>query len=201
MSSRVASTVGQYLASLPADRRAAIARVREVVNARLPPGYEETMQYGMISWIVPRARLAATYNGQPLALGSLGAQRHHMALYLMTVYGDGKLAAWFRDAYRASGKKLDMGKACIRFKTLDALPLDVIGEAISRVSVDAYVAAYEASREKPVKPKPVGGAAKRPATKAASKRARALAMAKPASARAVSKAKRVRKISSRQRRG
>ena len=72
MGSRVASTVEQYLASLPADRRAAIARVREVVNTRLPPGYEETMQYGMVSWIVPRARLAATYNGQPLALASLG---------------------------------------------------------------------------------------------------------------------------------
>lgn len=168
MASRVASTVEQYLAALPTDRRAVIARVREVVNARLPPGYEETMQYGMISWIVPRARLAATYNGQPLAVASLGAQRQHMALYLMTVYGDGELGAWFRDAYRASGKKLDMGKACVRFKTLDALPLDVIGEAISRVPVDAYVAVYEASRSESVKPRPVG----KPAFQGVSRRSR-----------------------------
>jgi hypothetical protein len=78
-----------------------------------------------------------------------------MALYLMPVYGDAKLATWFRAAYRASGKKLDMGKSCVRFKTLDELPLDVIGEAVSRVPVDAYIAAYEASRSKKVRPRPV----------------------------------------------
>ena len=156
MAPSTAATVEQYLASLPADRRAAIARVRDAVNARLPAGYEETMQYGMISWIVPRSRLAATYNGQPLSLASLASQKQHMALYLMSVYGDAKLSAWFRDAFRAAGKKLDMGKSCVRFKAIDALPLDVISEAISRVSVDAYVAAYEASRSKTVKPKAIG---------------------------------------------
>src|ERR1044071_7921868 len=99
MASSPASTVAQYLASLPADRRSAIARVREVVNAGLPRGYEETMQYGMISWIVPRARLAETYNGQPLAVASLASQKQYMALYLMTVYGESKLAQWFKTAY------------------------------------------------------------------------------------------------------
>lgn len=163
MVSSAATTVDLYLASLPADRRAVIARVREVVNAALPRGYEETMQYGMISWIVPRSRLAETYNGQPLALASLGAQKQHMALYLMSVYGDAKLGTWFRGAYQASGKRLDMGKACIRFKVLDALPLDVIGQAISKVPVDAYVAAYEASRAKTVKPKPIVGRSAAPA--------------------------------------
>jgi len=158
MVSSPASTVEQYLAALPADRRTAIARVREVVNAGLPAGYEETMQYGMISWIVPRARLAETYNGQPLAVASLASQKQHMALYLMTVYGESKLARWFKTAYAAAGKKLDMGKSCVRFKTLDALPLDVIGEAVSKVSVDDYVALYEASRSKSVKPKPVAKA-------------------------------------------
>jgi len=158
MVSSTASTVDQYLASLPADRRAAIARVREVVNARLPRGYEETMQYGMISWVVPRSRLAETYNGQQLALASLGSQKQYMALYLMSVYGESTLAAWFKAAYVATGKKLDMGKACVRFKALDALPLDVIGEAVSRVAVDDYVERYEASRSKTVKPKRVGGA-------------------------------------------
>lgn len=139
-------TPSAYLTSLPAERRAAIARVRDVINAKLPAGFEETIQYGMISWIVPRSRLAETYNGQPLALASLGNQKNYMALYLMTVYGDGKLAAWFRGAFARAGKKLDMGKACVRFKTLDALPLDVIGEVIGKVSVEKYVAIYEASR-------------------------------------------------------
>ena len=183
MVSSAASTVDQYLASLPPDRRAAIARVRDVVNAALPRGYEETLQYGMISWIVPRSRLAETYNGQALALASLGAQKQHMALYLMSVYGDAKLGTWFRSAYQASGKKLDMGKACIRFKTLDALPLDVIGQAISKVPVDTYVAVYEASRAKTVKPKPV---ARRSATPA--QRSRTPAKTKPAKTKPIKSA-------------
>jgi hypothetical protein len=180
MVSSAASTVEEYLASLPPARRSAIGQVRDVINARLPPGYEETMQYGMISWIVPTSRLAATYNGQPLALASLASQKQYMALYLMTVY-QGKLAAWFRDAYAASGKKLDMGKACVRFKTLDALPLDVVGEAIARVPVDAYVAVYEASRSRAVKPKPVVAAPSR--TKAAKARAGAQRKARPGATR------------------
>jgi uncharacterized protein YdhG (YjbR/CyaY superfamily) len=203
MVSSAASTVDQYLAQLPPDRRAAIARVRDVVNAGLPRGYEETMQYGMISWIVPRSRLAETYNGQPLSLASLASQKQHMALYLMSVYGDPRLNTWFQAAYRATGKKLDMGKSCIRFKTLDALPLEVIGEAISKVSVDAYVAVYEASRSKTVRPKPVAGRAAAPTrrtrapaksrpTKPAAKRATRPTRAKPAPKRAGKPTKRTR---------
>jgi hypothetical protein len=79
-----------------------------------------------------------------------------MALYLLSVYGDAALAAWFRAAYLAAGKQLDMGKSCVRFRTVDALALDVIGEALSRVPVDAYVAAYEAARSRTVRPRPVG---------------------------------------------
>jgi hypothetical protein len=146
MASSNATTPTAYLAKLPPDRRAAIAAVRDAINAKLPKGFEETMQYGMISWIVPPSRLEKTYNGQPLALASLGSQKNYMALYLMTVYGDQKLAAWFRAAFAKAGKKLDMGKACVRFKTIDALPLDVIGETISKVSVETYVGIYEASR-------------------------------------------------------
>ena len=136
--------IAEYLAKLPADRRAALQAVRKVVNANLPRGYEETLQYGMISWCVPESVLPAkdVYNKQPLAFASLASQKNHMALYLMCVYGDEKLRAWFEKAYRASGKKLDMGKSCVRFKTLDALPLDVIGQAVAKVPVDAYVAAY-----------------------------------------------------------
>jgi hypothetical protein len=100
----------------------------------------------MISWFVPFTRLAETYNDQPLCLASLGAQKSHMALYMMSVYGDDKLRSWFEKAYKASGKKLDMGKACVRFKKLDDLPLAVISEAIAKVSVDAYVEQYEKIR-------------------------------------------------------
>ena len=107
-----------------------------------------------------------------------------MALYLMCVYGSGELGAWFRDAYRATGKKLDMGKSCIRFTSLDALALDVVGEAISRVPVDAYVATYEASRSQKVKPKPI---AARGATRAAKKPAKRAAAKKPAGKRAAAK--------------
>jgi hypothetical protein len=148
MVSSTASTVEQYLASLPADRRAAIARVRDVVNARLPRGYEETMQYGMISWIVPRSRLAETYNGQALALASLASQKQYMALYLMSVYSESKLGAWFKSAYEASGKKLDMGKACVRFKRASDLALDVVGDEVARLSVRQFLDWHAESRAK-----------------------------------------------------
>lgn len=153
------NTVTDYLAKLPADRRAALTAVRDVINANLPAGYEEMLQYGMISWCVPESVLPAkdVYNKQPLAFASLGSQKHHMAVYLMCVYGDPTLRRWFEKAYKEAGKKLDMGASCVRFKSLDALPLDVIGEAVSKVSVDAYVAAYR--KVKPAR------AAKKPATK------------------------------------
>ncbi|HEU4613278.1 MAG TPA: DUF1801 domain-containing protein, partial [Kofleriaceae bacterium] len=141
-------TVTDYLAKLPADRRTAIAAVRDVSYANLPRGYEEKLQYGMISWCVPESVLPAkeVYNKQPLAFASLGSQKNHMAVYLMCVYGDPALRTWFEQAYRQTGKKLDMGASCVRFKSVDALPLDVIGEAVSKVSVEAYVAAYRKVR-------------------------------------------------------
>jgi hypothetical protein len=146
MDARGATTIDGYLAKLPADRRAAIARVRDVVNANLPAGFEEGVQYGMISWYVPLSRYPDTYNGHPLAVASLAAQKRHMALYLMSVYGSRELEAWFRGAFAKAGKRLDMGKACVRFKSLDALPLDVIGETIRRVPVEAFLSRYEAAR-------------------------------------------------------
>src|SRR4051812_32764790 len=109
--------VDDYIDSLPEDRRVAIRRVRELVNSRIPSGYEEGLQYGMISWFVPFTTLAETYNNQPLALVSLGSQKSHMALYMMSVYGDQALNTWFQAAYKAAGKRLDMGKSCVRFKS------------------------------------------------------------------------------------
>lgn len=140
-----ATTVSDYLAGLPEDRRAAISAVRDVVLKNLPQGYEEGMQYGMIGYYVPHSLFPAGYHcdpKQPLNYAALASQKNYMAIYLMCVYGDAKTREWFEEAYRASGKKLDMGKSCIRFRKLEDLPLDVIGQAVARVPVQKYVARY-----------------------------------------------------------
>jgi Domain of unknown function (DU1801) len=139
-------TPDEYIASLPEDRREAIAAVRNVVRDNLPPGFEEGMQYGMIGWYVPLERLPDTYNGQPLGLAGLASQKNYMSLYLNTVYGDPKTERWFRERYAASGKRLNMGKSCVRFTRLEDLPLDVIGDTIARADVDRYLAQYAEAR-------------------------------------------------------
>jgi hypothetical protein len=141
-------SIDEYLASLPADRRDAIARVRDAINAKVPRGYEEKLQYGMIAWCVPESVLAAkdVYNKQSLCLACLGSQKSHMAVYLMGVYGDEAERTWFESAYKASGKKLDMGKSCVRFSSIDKLAVDVVAEAMSRIPVDRYVESYHRVR-------------------------------------------------------
>ena len=141
-----ATTVSDYLAGLPDARRQAIAAVRDVILDHLPGGYEEAMQYGMISYIVPTDVLADTYNGEPLMYVALASQKRHMSLYLTNVYGDPDVEAWFRERYRATGKRLDMGKSCVRFRTLDALPLDLVGEVVARTPITEFVEMYRASR-------------------------------------------------------
>lgn len=141
-------TVDQWLESVPSDRRDAIDAVRGVVNGHLPPGYEETVDWGMLAWVVPLATLPDTYNGHPLMLAALGAHTKRMTIYLMSIYGDAKLRAGFEAAYRKSGKKLDMGGCCVHFKTLDDLPLDVVANTIGRIGVDEYIVRYESSRAK-----------------------------------------------------
>jgi len=141
-----AATVDEYLKGLPADRKEAIGAVRKVILANLPRGYEEVMQYGMISYVVPHSLHPAGYHckpSEPLPYASLGSQKNHMAIYLYTVYGHKETETWFRAAYLATGKKLNMGKSCVRFKKLDQLPLDVIGQVIARTPVDKYIAAVE----------------------------------------------------------
>ena len=138
------STPDEYIASLPPERREAISTVREVVRANLPAGYEEGMQFGMIGWYIPLERYPETYNRQPLGLAALASQKHYMSLYLNTVYADPETERWFKDRYRASGKKLDMGKSCVRFKRLEDLPLDLIAETIARWSPDELLERFEA---------------------------------------------------------
>ena len=154
MVSSAATTVGAYLASLPPDRRAAVETVREVVNRNLPAGFVEGMQYGMIGWAVPLARFPGTYNGQPLGVAALAAQKGYLSLYLMAVHG-GEHEAWFLQEYARSGKRLDMGTSCVRFKTADDLPLELIGRTIARVSPEELIARHETAhgKAKPAKAK------------------------------------------------
>ena len=100
----------------------------------------------MMGWYVPLETFPDTYNGQPLALASLASQKNYMSLYLNNVYGDPQTEAWFRDRYAASGKKLNMGKSCVRFRHLDDLALDVIGETIARTDLESFLAQYMQAR-------------------------------------------------------
>ena len=141
-----AATVEQYLAELPSDRRTAIQAVRETILKNLPKGYEEGMQYGMIGYFVPHSAYPPGYHcdpTQPLPLACLGSQKNYMSLYMMGIYGEGDLGAWFREAWTKTGKKLDMGKSCIRFKKIEDVPLNVIGQAIKRMPMKKHIAQYE----------------------------------------------------------
>ncbi|MBM3933591.1 MAG: DUF1801 domain-containing protein [SAR202 cluster bacterium] len=138
-------TVEDYIASLPPERKEAIVRVRKVVRDNLPPGYEEGMAYGMICWYVPFSVLPKTYNGQPLGYIALASQKNYMSLYV-PVYMDKHEEEWFVSRYEASGKKLDMGKSCVRFKRLDDLPLEVVAELVARTPVKEHIARYKKGR-------------------------------------------------------
>jgi hypothetical protein len=168
-----AATVEQYLAELPDDRREALAAVREVILKNLDKDYEEGMQYGMIGYYVPHHVHPAGYHcdpRQPLPFALLASQKNYMSLYLMCVYGQSEHAEWFKKAWAETGKKLDMGKACVRFKKLDDLALDVIGEVIRRVPAKKYVAFCEsavASRKKGKERSPAKGSKAAKAAKTA----------------------------------
>ena len=148
MARTTASTVGQYLKELPADRRSAICAVRQVVLDNLPTGYEEMIDWGAITYAIPLTTYPDTYNGKPLCLAALSAGKHYCSLYLMAVYGHAPTRKWFEEQFKQSGRKLDMGKACVRFKTPEDLPLDVIAKVIARVPPDKYIKTYEESRRK-----------------------------------------------------
>jgi hypothetical protein len=148
MASSKAATVEEYLEELPEDRRAIVSAVRDLIVKHLPAGYQESMRWGMISYEVPLERYPDTYNGQPLSYLCLAAQKNHFALYLMCVYGCPREEAWLKDEFRKAGKKLDMGKSCLRFRKLEDLPLKVIGRLVGATSPEEWIARYEASRKK-----------------------------------------------------
>ena len=143
-----AATVDEYLAELPADRRDAIVIVRDEILSNLPDGYEEAMNWGMITYQVPLESYPDTYNGQPLMYAALANQKNHMAVYLTAVYADEETREGFLDSYRETGKRLDLGKSCVRFRRLDDLPVELIGEAIASCDLDAFIAINERVRKR-----------------------------------------------------
>jgi uncharacterized protein YdhG (YjbR/CyaY superfamily) len=141
------NTVQEYIEALPEDRKPVIEKLRQVILANLPEGFEEQISYGMISYVVPLSRYPQGYHvkkGEPLPFISLASQKNYLALYHMGLYGNPKLEEWFVKEYAEQvHTKLDMGKSCIRFKNPDHIPYDLIAELCQKITVDAYIAAYE----------------------------------------------------------
>ena len=180
-----APSVQKYLAELTEERRAALTAVRDVIRKNLDRDYEEGMQYGMIGYYIPHRVYPSGYHcdpRQPLPFAGLASQKSHMSLYMMGLYigsdgggGENERTRWFQSEWKKTGKKMDMGKACIRFKKLDDLPLELIGEAVRRIPAKLYIADYEAvlstmKSKKPAAKKPAAKpAAKKPAAKPAAK--------------------------------
>ncbi len=141
-----ARSVEEYLRELPEDRKRVLSELRRLIKKHLPKGYEEGIQYGMIGYYIPLSRYPKTYNGQALGYVGLASQKNYMSLYLMCVYGENEIG--FKEAYLKTGKKLDMGKSCIRFKSLDNLPLELIGSEIERYTPEAFILQYEKSHDR-----------------------------------------------------
>ena len=162
-----AATVDEYLSELPEERRAVVSKVRDVVRRNLPKGYRETANWGMITYDIPLERYPDTYNGRPLCYAGLAAQKNHYALYLMGAYSNPADAAKLREAFRKAGKKMDMGKSCLRFRRVEDLPLDAIGRLIKGTPPAKLIRSYESSRKTGRKTKPRAKAAAKAKPKAA----------------------------------
>jgi len=141
-----ATSVDQYLAEMPSDCRDAIATVRDAIVHNLAPGFEEVMNWGMITYQVPLGRYPDTYNGEPLMYAALASQKNYMSVYLTAVYTAQDTRDAFLSRYRDTGKRLDMGKSCVRFRRLDDLPVDLIGETIGSLDVEMFIDVYEKAR-------------------------------------------------------
>jgi hypothetical protein len=141
-----APTPDAYVAELPPERAGLVQHLRELVNAVIPPGYEERMSWGMMAWEVPLSRFANTHNGQPLVFAGLAAQKNFTALYLNCVHASEERTERFRRSWAATGRKLDMGKSCLRFKRREDVAEEVIAEALAAVPVDRLISDYQAGR-------------------------------------------------------
>jgi len=148
MPAKSPKNVAEYLRGLDPERRRILSAVRKTVNQHLPAGYAEGIAYGMISWHVPLETFPKTYNGQPLCCAALAANKNYNSLHLMAAYGNPKAAVALRDGFARHGKKLNMGKGCLRFKSLDDLPLEVIGSVIASMPPQMLIDAHESAHAK-----------------------------------------------------
>lgn len=139
-------TVDDYIAEQPAERRAVVSAVRDLVRRNLPKGYAETTNGKFINYEIPLERYPKTYNGQPLAYIALASQKNYYALYLMGVYQNEELQKDLAASFKRAGKKLDMGKSCLRFRKLEDLDLDAVARAIASTPPEKFIADYEAAR-------------------------------------------------------
>ena len=142
-----ARTPEEYLSKVPDDRKEVFSQLRNAINTNLPEGFEETIMYGMISWVVPHSRYPDGYHVTPelpLPFMHLASQKNHIAVYHMCAYSDKELEQWFREEYaKQVPTKLDMGKSCIRFKNPKRIPVDLVGELASKITPDEWIAQYE----------------------------------------------------------
>ena len=141
-----AETIEQYLDELPTERRKAVEAVRVVILENLPEGYEEAINWGMITYQVPLSVYADTYNKKPLMYAAVASQKNHMAVYLMGIYMNEAAREEFESAYKATGKRLDVGKSCVRFRKLDDLPLALIGEHVGAMAMEDFVSGAKSAR-------------------------------------------------------
>lgn len=142
-----ARTVPEYLAGLPEERRKLVRATRALVRKHLPRGYKEEIGWGAITWVVPLSKFPDTYNKQPLCYVAVAAQKHYVSLYLMMAYGDPKRYEWLKGQFAKAGKKMDMGKSCLHFNSLDDIPVDAVAKLIESHTTDQWIAIYEKSRK------------------------------------------------------
>ncbi|WP_310993842.1 DUF1801 domain-containing protein [Aequorivita marina] len=140
-------TPDQYIAAVPEDRKIVMQKLRETIKKNIPEGFEETMQYGMISYVVPHSIYPDGYHCKPttpLPFLSISAMKNHIGFYHMGIYSNPDLLHWFTNEYPKHAKgKLDMGKSCIRFKNMKNIPFELLGNLTAKVSVDEWIAQYE----------------------------------------------------------
>lgn len=148
MVSSLAKTVTKYIDELPVERKLIVKKLRSAIRKNLSSGYKEVMEFGMICYVIPLTKYPNTYNKKPLVYCALASQKQYVSLYLSCVYVDKKTRIEFEDSYRKSGKKLNAGASCIRFKNMQEIPFDVVNKAIRKFSVKQFIDIYEKSRVK-----------------------------------------------------
>ena len=151
-----ATTINEYIASLPEERQTAITKLRKIIKANLPQGFEEVMSYGMIGFVVPHSIYPSGYHCNPklpLPFINIGSQKNYIVLHHMGVYASKELQDWFVAEYEKVPSKLDMGKGCIRFKKWEKIPFEVIGELVKKVNVHQWIEIMEGNIETSAKNK------------------------------------------------